>query len=161
MARPEIVVGVDGSPESRDALRWAFNYACSVDGTLRVIYAWEPPTVANLNLPPIRMNWEPLVEHARAVPGEIVREVLGERANGRVIPMLVKGGAAQALVDASRHADLLVVGSQGLGGLKGMILGSIGHHCAAHAECPVVIYRTRKPPRRVRRELPKSIREHS
>jgi len=161
MARPEIVVGVDGSPESRGALRWAYDYACTVDGTLRVIYAWEPPTVANLNLPPIRIDWQPLIEHAREVPGELVREELGDEADGRVIPMLVRGGAAQALVDASRRADLLVVGSQGLGGLKGMILGSIGHHCAAHAECPVVIFRTRKPPRKIRREMPKAIREHT
>jgi nucleotide-binding universal stress UspA family protein len=159
MAKQQIVVGVDGSPESCDALRWAFEYTQTVDGLLRVVYAWEPPAVASLNLPPLSMDWGPLFEHARAVPGELVQTVLGDEADSRVVAMTVKGGAAQVLVDASRRADLLVVGSRGLGGLKGMILGSVGHHCAAHAECPVLIFRKRGQPRAVRREAPKSLRE--
>jgi nucleotide-binding universal stress UspA family protein len=49
------------------------------------------------------------------------------------------GNPAEVLVNRSEHASLIVVGSRGLGGLKGMLLGSVGHHCAAHSHCPVVI----------------------
>jgi nucleotide-binding universal stress UspA family protein len=65
------------------------------------------------------------------------------------------------LVDASEHADLLVIGPRGLGGLRGMVLGSTGHHCAAHARCPVVIVHPphrEQPHHHVRRELPRTLR---
>lgn len=57
----------------------------------------------------------------------------------RFVTKMVTGSPAGVLVKRSAQADLLVVGSRGLGGLKGMLLGSVGHHCAAHAHCPVVI----------------------
>jgi nucleotide-binding universal stress UspA family protein len=87
----------------------------------------------------------------------VVEEVLGDRPGVQVIPRTIRGGAAQVLVDASRHAELLVVGSLGLGGLKGMMLGSTGHHCAAHSHCPVVIvHHEHKPVHQPRREVGKA-----
>jgi nucleotide-binding universal stress UspA family protein len=68
-----------------------------------------------------------------------VREAVGNQPGVRIVTKTVTGNPAQVLVDRSAHADLLVVGSLGLGGLKGMLLGSVGHHCAAHSHCPVVI----------------------
>jgi nucleotide-binding universal stress UspA family protein len=55
----------------------------------------------------------------------------------------VEGHAAEVLVEASRHADLLVVGSRGHGAFSGMLIGSVSQHCAAHADSPVVVYRDR------------------
>jgi nucleotide-binding universal stress UspA family protein len=153
MSKQRIVVGVDGSPESRDALLWAAEQARAVGGSLRVVYAWSPPSVVALDLPPM-IDWGPFREQAKEFPGAFAREVLGDAPDIEVVPATVLGTAAQVLVDASEKADLLVVGSRGLGGLKGMLLGSVGHHCAAHARCPVVIvHRPTGPKRRpVRRE---------
>jgi nucleotide-binding universal stress UspA family protein len=85
--------------------------------------------------------------------------VLGPSPEVPVTTRTVRGRPAQVLVDASEHADLLVIGPRGLGGLRGMVLGSTGHHCAAHSRCPVVIVH---PPQRerpkVRRELPRVLR---
>jgi nucleotide-binding universal stress UspA family protein len=150
MSKQRIVVGVDGSPESRDALLWAAEQARAVGGLLRIVHAWSPPGVVALGLPPI-LDWEPLREHAKEFPGAFAREVLGEDPDVEIVSAAVLGNAAQVLVDASEQADLLVVGSRGLGGLKGMLLGSVGHHCAAHARCPVVI--VHRPPLRKRRAV--------
>jgi nucleotide-binding universal stress UspA family protein len=139
MPPPQIVVGVDGSPESRDALIWAAQHADLVGGTLRVVYAWSPPVVEALGLPPL-MDWEPLRERAEEFPAAFARETLGDEPGISIVPMAVRGTPAQVLVEASDQADLLVIGSRGLGGLKGMVLGSVGHHCAAHAHCPIVIF---------------------
>jgi nucleotide-binding universal stress UspA family protein len=140
----EIVVGVDGSPESADALRWAAGQAKVTGARLHVVYAWVPPAVTALGLPPM-LDWSVLRESAAQFPGEFVAEVLGDEPDIPIRTETVHGTAAQVLVDASEQADLLVIGSRGLGGLKGMLLGSVGHHSAAHAHCPVVIFRPHAP----------------
>jgi nucleotide-binding universal stress UspA family protein len=161
MSQPVIVVGVDGSPESKHALLWAAEQARLTDAILRVVYAWEPPVVAGLHIPPMH-DWEPLEEQAHEFPGKFADEVLGPDPNIHVTTRTVRGRPAQVLVDASAHADMLVIGPRGLGGLRGMVLGSTGHHCAAHARCPVVIVH---PPNaekhdQVHRELPRVLRAH-
>lgn len=160
MSQPLIVVGVDGSPDSKHALLWAAEQARLTDGTLRVVYAWEPPAVAGLHLPPM-LDWEPMEEQARDFPARFANEVLGPEPEVHVVTKAVRGRPAQVLVDASEHADMLVIGPRGLGGLKGMVLGSTGHHCAAHARCPVVIVHPPNAERpHVRRELPRVLRAH-
>jgi nucleotide-binding universal stress UspA family protein len=139
MSKPVIVVGVDGSPSSAEALRWAADQARLTAGTLRVVHAWSPPAIATVGIPPLRFDWSGLREQARAFPDEFVHEVLGDDPGIAIVTVAKTGGEAQVLVDESEHADLLVVGSRGSGGLKGMVLGSVGHHCAAHAHCPVVV----------------------
>lgn len=146
-SQSEVVVGVDGSPESAEALRWAAGYAKLTGARLHVVYAWAPPAVAALTLPPL-LDWSALRESAAQFPRKFVAEALGDEPGVSIRAETVNGTAAQALVDASEHADLLVIGSRGLGGLKGMLLGSVGHHCAAHANCPVVIFRPHVTTRR-------------
>jgi nucleotide-binding universal stress UspA family protein len=148
MSRPLIVVGVDGSPSSADALRWAADQARLVAGTVRVVYAWSPPTIAAVGFPPLGFDWAELREQAKEFPAAFAREVLGDPPDVRIVPVAKTGSAAQVLVDESARADLLVVGSRGLGGLKGMVLGSVGHHCAAHGRCPIVIVHPRRPHQR-------------
>jgi nucleotide-binding universal stress UspA family protein len=133
-----IVVGVDGSDSAADALRWAIEQAKTRGATVEAVYAWDPGTLVSLSVPPM-IDWEPLREAAEARPAEIVREAVGSDPGVRIVTKTVTGNPAQVLVNQSAHADLLVVGSLGLGGLKGMLLGSVGHHCAAHSHCPVVI----------------------
>jgi nucleotide-binding universal stress UspA family protein len=133
-----IVVGIDGSDSAADALRWAVEQAKLTGATVEAVYAWDPGALASLGVPPM-IDWAPLHAAAEARPVEIVSEAVGSDPGVRIVPKTVTGNPAQVLVDCSAHADLLVIGSRGLGGLKGMLLGSVGHHCAAHGHCPVVI----------------------
>jgi nucleotide-binding universal stress UspA family protein len=133
-----IVVGIDGSDSAADGLRWAIEQAKLTGATVEAVYAWDPGVLVALGMPPL-MGWEPLREAARARPREIVHDVVGSEAGVRIVTKTMLGNPAEVLVEQSAQAELLVVGSRGLGGLKGMVLGSVGHHCAAHAHCPVVI----------------------
>jgi nucleotide-binding universal stress UspA family protein len=158
MTHPLIVVGVDGSADAKHALLWAAEQAELRDANLQVLYAWEPPAVAGLHIPPL-LDWEPMEEQAKSFPAKFVHEVLGREPEVHVVTKTVRGRPAQALVDASEHADLLVIGARGIGGLRGMVLGSTGHHCAAHARCPVAIVHPPRPEKpHVKRELPRTLR---
>jgi nucleotide-binding universal stress UspA family protein len=133
-----IVVGIDGSESAADALRWAVEQAKLTDATVEAVYAWHPDALVSLGMPPL-VDWELLREAAKARPREIVAAVIGKGQGVKILPKMMSGSPAEVLVERSAQADLLVVGSRGLGGLKGMLLGSVGHHCATHAHCPVVI----------------------
>jgi nucleotide-binding universal stress UspA family protein len=76
----------------------------------------------------------------------IVQPVADSHRSVTLENRIVEGHPAEALVEASRHADLLVVGSRGHGAFSGMLLGSVSQHCATHAASPVVIYRDRPDP---------------
>jgi nucleotide-binding universal stress UspA family protein len=133
-----IVVGIDGSDSAADALRWAIEQAKLTGATVEAVYAWDPGALVSFAVPPL-IDWAPLREAAQARPAELVRDAVGTDPGVRIVTKTMTGNPAQVLVDRSAHADLLVVGSRGLGGLKGMLLGSVGHHCAAHSHCPVLI----------------------
>ena len=100
MSQPLIVVGVDGSPEAKHALLWAAEQARLTDGSLRVVYAWEPPAVAGLHIPPM-LDWEPMEAQAREFPARFANEVLGPEPEAHVVTKAVRGRPAQVLVDAS------------------------------------------------------------
>jgi nucleotide-binding universal stress UspA family protein len=146
-----IVVGIDGSPSSSEALEWAVAEARLTGATIDAVYAWDPAPIETSGLPEQEIGV--LREAAQERAAKIVRKLGGRGTDVRIVPRTMFGTAAQVLVDASEEADLLVVGSRGFGGLKGMVLGSVSHHCAAHARCPVVIVhraplRTRTTPAR-------------
>lgn len=132
-----IVVGVDGSPSSAEALEWAVAEARLTGSTVEAVYAWDPAPIEASGLPEEEI--QALREAAKERAAKIVRKLDGHGSDVRIVPRTEFGTAAQVLVDASEEADLLVVGSRGFGGLKGMVLGSVSHHCAAHAHCPTVI----------------------
>jgi len=142
-----IVVGVDGSDEAAAALRWAVEEATLRDARVEAVYAWSyvPMTTAgDSGLVP--MAWTESTEmleatHANAarIAEEQVDSVLG--AGHDVVISLVQGDASDALLDAARGADLLVVGNRGRGALKEVLLGSTSGRVADHAPCPVVIVR--------------------
>ncbi len=132
-----IVVGVDGSPASGEALEWAVAEARVTGATIDAVYAWDPAPVEASGL--AEQEMQALREAAEQRAEKIVHKLDGHGSDVRIVPRTVFGTAAQVLVDASEEADLLVVGSRGFSGLKGMVLGSVSHHCAAHAHCPTVI----------------------
>jgi nucleotide-binding universal stress UspA family protein len=132
-----IVVGVDGSESSIDALRWAAGQARLTGAEVEVIATWEYPTSLGW-APAWPPDWDPAGEASKALK-EIVDKVVGPDADIEVRQRVLEGNAALALVSAARHADLLVVGSRGHGAFAGMLLGSVSEHCATHCPCPVLI----------------------
>ncbi|MBO1416709.1 universal stress protein [Streptomyces sp. FH025] len=141
-ANPRIVVGVDGSPASEQALRWAVDYAKAVGGTVNAIAAWEYPAFygwAGTSVP-VAEAFNP-EELAGKTLSDSVAKVVGEDAGVRISETVMPGNAAQALLEAAKGAALLVVGSRGLGGFSGVLLGSVSRHLTEHAPCPVVVVR--------------------
>ena len=135
-----IVVGVDGSGSSLEALAWAARQAHFTGSTLEVITTWEWPSSYGWAVP-VPDDFDP-EEDVRATLESSLAEVRAEYPDVRVDPRVVSGHPAPLLVEASEGADLLVVGSRGHGEFVGMLLGSCGEYCAAHAHCPVLIFRT-------------------
>jgi nucleotide-binding universal stress UspA family protein len=150
-----IVVGVDGSPGSDAALRWALDEARLRNSRLRVVHAYEAPHVAlsdaavgaaGIPTPPVLATEDverlraSAEEQARAVVDSALRRVAGEGAEQPKIERAARvGPAAQTLIEAGRDAELLVLGSRGRGGFLGLLLGSVTQQCAHHPPCPVVI----------------------
>jgi nucleotide-binding universal stress UspA family protein len=140
-----IVVGVDGSESSILATRWAAQEAHLRDATLDLVSACDLPSYTEgYGYGPAAVT-DDLAQELRKVAEENLAAALVEaRAqarDARAQIRAVEGQAARVLLDASRNADLLVVGSRGLGGFRELLLGSIGQQCAHHATCPVVIVR--------------------
>lgn len=139
-----IVVGVDGSPTSMEALVWAARQAARCHAELRIVSAWAPPDIGleSYEYGPTgtEVDTKAIARVRRLV------EAAAERARrllpaDRVDSSVGVGGPAEVLIEQSRDADLLVVGSRGLGGFRGLLLGSVSQQCAGHAACPVVVVR--------------------
>jgi nucleotide-binding universal stress UspA family protein len=137
-----IVVGVDGSNCSSDALRWALGEARLRGASLRAVYVWRMPTFVPSGFAPVALpDRAALRAAARKRLDKLVEEVAGDAADIRIERKAVEGTASQVLVQEAEGANLLVVGSRGHGGFAGLLLGSVSQQCAAHATCPVVIIR--------------------
>jgi len=129
-----IVVGVDRSPHSEAALRWSLSEAQARYGELIAVFAWQLPFVS--------------------VPGHFRRPELEQKSKdslvdavSRVAPtpqvplltLVAEGDPAAVLVEASKGANLLVVGTRGRSPWASVLLGSVSQRCAAAATCPVVL----------------------
>ena len=136
-----IVVGIDGSPSSRQALRLAIHEAAFRGDTVRAVTAWHIPSMAYAN------GFAPVVDPSlykdnasKVLDTELA--ALGTASEGVTIERATpEGPAAQVLLDEAEGADLLVVGSRGLGGFSGLLLGSVSQQCVHHAPCPVLVAR--------------------
>jgi nucleotide-binding universal stress UspA family protein len=139
----KIVVGVDGSPSSRAALRWAVRQAALTGGMVDAVMAWQVPMALRTSA------WAPIYVDEMSSFEEDARETLDavisdevEPADGeRVTARVVHGHPAEVLLDAATDADLLVIGSRGHGSFADTLLGSVGRHCVHHGHCPVLIMR--------------------
>ncbi len=139
-----IVVGVDGSEASKEALRWAVRQAGRDGAPLRVMMAWRVPNSFYGGGVPGAIERD-LAAETRDNLDEILAEVVGDPDGVAIEPEVVEGHPAPELVKASESADLLVVGNRGRGAFAGMLLGSISDYCVRYAACPVVVVRHREP----------------
>ena len=141
-----IVVGVDGSESSIHALHLAADEARCRNAVLHVLCAWSVRAVPRpADCPPGQVP--SMVEYEQEVRRRISARVAGEL--GDQLPFeieidVVHAPPNQALVDASRSADLLVVGHRGRGTIRERMLGSVAEHCVRHAQCPVLVARPRE-----------------
>jgi nucleotide-binding universal stress UspA family protein len=138
-----VVVGVDGSAESVAALAWAARYAAAAGAQVRAIMAWHYPGA--VGGPPIEKAPDAVhhqtEEQEKETLSEAVSKVYGGPAPAGVEATLGYGHPAQVLVEASKEADLLVVGRRGHRAFAGMMVGSVSLHCVVSASCPVVVVR--------------------
>jgi nucleotide-binding universal stress UspA family protein len=135
---PTIVVGVEGSAGSADALRWAVSHAERTGAVVEAVSAWHvPPTIY------ITPTWTEADYERRAQEGldRVVEEVVGDRTDVQVDKRLILQAPSVALTHAAEGADLLVVGGKGVGELPGVHLGSVASFCVHHAPCHVVVVR--------------------
>ncbi len=130
------VVGVDGSDEAVDALRWAAHHAPPRDAEITAVSAFHVSTIMSVMVAKRGFGVDEL--GLRATAGHDL-DVAIERVGGDITPLVVEGQASHVLVDAAADADLLVVGQRGSGDLRSHRLGSVSRYCATHAEVPVVV----------------------
>lgn len=140
-AQPRIVVGVDGSDNSRQALEWALAEARLRGAHVVAVHAWlEPASVA---IGSVVSSAGAELDVFEDVAGRTMSDLLASvDATGLADPIeshVVGSTPAKAVLDAAVGADLVVVGSRGRGGFTGLLLGSVSQQVAHHAPCPVVI----------------------
>lgn len=138
MSEKIIVVGVDASEPSKEALRWAARQAQLSGDALRVVMSWEIPSMAYWAPLPDGLDFE---KETRQALHQTVLDVLGETPSVQVTEVVREGHPAPVLLAESANAELLVVGSRGHGEFTGMLIGSVSEHCVTHASCPVVVVR--------------------
>lgn len=134
-----ILVGVDGSKTAQQALDWALDEARVRHAAVEVMHAWHAPFVEGF---PITANPGLRAQHEEAARKVLQAAVAGADTTGLDAPVesvLIEGSPPVALLKAAEQADLLVVGSRGLGGFSGLMLGSVSHQVVHHAPCPVVV----------------------
>jgi nucleotide-binding universal stress UspA family protein len=131
-----IVVGVDGSPASLHALRFAHGQADLTGAELYAVTTWTYPLSFDDPVDPT--DWQ---ANAEAILDTALTEALPMSAVPGVRRHVTEGHPAGVLLASVGEADMLVVGSRGHGGFTGMLLGSVSQHVVAHGPCPVVVVR--------------------
>ncbi len=137
----KIVVGLDGSAGSLQALEWAYDEALLSGAELTAVHGWIYPYAGRrtaVSEPRTQMQLDAMQELKTSL------ESLGPRLTSgsiHVHPKLVEQSPAEALLEMAKDADLVVVGSRGRGALRSALLGSVSRTVVHHATCPVVIIR--------------------
>lgn len=131
-----ILVGVDGSDTSIDALRRGARIATALDVPLEAITTWEFPVMLDGYYP--IDNWSP-ENDTQQILSTAINQAFGDAPPANLTRTTLQGSPARVLIDESEHASMLVLGSRGHGGFAGLLLGSVSAACAEHAHCPVLI----------------------
>ncbi|MGI9623133.1 MAG: universal stress protein [Acidimicrobiales bacterium] len=139
-----IVVGVEGSGGAKAALRWAIAEARHRQASVEVVTAYSNtyvPASPDFNYVPLDPH--DLESEVEKMQGYVIDEVLADlgACEVEIVRVIKRGRAADILIEAAQGADMLVVGSRGRGGFRGLLLGSVSQRIAHHGDCPVVIVR--------------------
>ena len=138
-----MLVAFDGSPSSLAALQWAHDHAELLHLAVKVVHIWEYAETA-LDVAGVGFGSAGFIGESdpKAWSEQIlingVVQVYGERATG-VSAESIEGGVVKTLVELSKSAALMVIGSRGHGKFADLILGSVSESCSAKSKCPVVI----------------------
>jgi nucleotide-binding universal stress UspA family protein len=132
---PAIVVGVDGSVPSILALRWAGALAPLLKAHIRAVTCWQFQISAGTFTPVV---WNPDDEARKVCAAAVAKAFDGVPPAGLEM-VSAQGPAAKVLVEESRTAQIVVVGSRGYGGFEGLLLGAVSATVAEHAKCPVLV----------------------
>lgn len=136
MTTHRIVVGVDGSAPSQQALRWAAQIAAGLGAGIRAVSVWDLPT--NFGWAAWPTGWDP-ARDAHQLLTETIATAFGGRPPVPIEELVRQGSAARILVEEGRFATMIVVGSRGHGGVTGVLLGSVSAKVAEYADCPVLV----------------------
>ena len=136
--RTFVIVGIDGSQASVEALRWAGEYAQSINAEIRALTAFDVPWT--IYITPTSSD-EFYMERAEVMLAESVSRAFPAGAPVPVHTTVVQGRPALVLVGAAHGAAVLVVGATGHTALPGMHIGSVAGFCVHHAPCPVLVWR--------------------
>jgi nucleotide-binding universal stress UspA family protein len=139
-AAPVIVVGVDGSDSSAQAVRWAAEQASLTGADLRAVASWRWPNYVTRIPPGVDLAGE-----TAAALHDVVTAALAEHPGVAVTEHVIEGPAGPALLTQAEDAALLVVGAHGRAAFPGMLLGSVAEYCVRHGGCPVVVVRATAP----------------
>ena len=143
-SQARIVVGVDGSPQSLQALQWGAHLGQMLGARLDAVTAWDYPAI--FGPVPVVPDWNPEQE-MKKVLDDTVSAAFGNQPPAGMQRHVREGGAAKVLLEAAEGAAMLVVGSRGHGGFTGLLLGSVSANVAEHAPCPVlIIHGDQEPP---------------
>ena len=137
-ARPRIVVGVDGSDPSRQALRWAQRLAAGAGARIEAVIAWQYPVATGWGAAAVPLDYD-LEKEMEKVLTDTVDTVFGTDWPADLKLTVTEGHPASVLLERCAGALMLVVGSRGHGGFLGLLLGSVSAHVAEHAHCPVLV----------------------
>lgn len=134
-----ILVGVDGSEPSVEALRQAQRLALPLGAKVLATAYWDYPQVYAGY---VMMGIEGFEERAGQILDKAVKTAFGPETPSNIVVNLVRGHPRESLIEASREADMVVVGRRGHGGFGGMLLGSVSSALVSHAHCPVLVVHT-------------------
>jgi nucleotide-binding universal stress UspA family protein len=134
-----LVVGIDGSPHSAAALRWAINDAAKQnDAEVTAVLAWQAPFVSI----PGAFDRDDLEQGYKAFLVKMINDIV-PLPPVPLTSLVAEGDPIESLIEAAKDADLLVLGSKGRSTFRGLMLGSVAAACAASGPCPVVLVRER------------------
>ena len=135
-----VVVAVDGSPASDNAVRWAANTAAKRDIPLKLAASYTMPQFlyAEGMVPPQEL-FDDLQRETMAKIDAARELALSIAPDIRIGHAVAEGSPIDMLLEMSNDATMIVMGSRGLGGLSGMVLGSVSGAVVSHASCPVVV----------------------
>ncbi len=131
-----ILVGVDGSESSIEALRQGVKLAVALGARVKAVTCWNTPTVYQV---PYSLGSVDFKGVAQEILDKAIERAFGLDWPENLTTDLIQGSARPTLIEASRDATLLILGRRGFGGFTGLLMGSVSSACAAHAHCPVVI----------------------